>query len=340
MTAGQLGLLVILGPDRPDIDQPGVRRGLERFSELTSGAGGGIEVRWVDSTQPEDETIAACKDAIAVIPEDLAINTEMVRQMPKLRLIQCLSAGTEWLDRGALAELRVKVANNYGANAPAVAEHTIALMMMLYRQMDRQIASAQAGRWMDDAQDHQDKFHTLVGKTIGIVGLGRVGSNVARRLAGWGCKEVVYHDILTFSPETERELNVQRVGPDELLAISDIVTLHVPLDRATEAMISTSELKAMKPTALLINASRGRVVDEPALIAALRDGEIFGAGLDVTEVEPIPTDSPLLDLPNVIVTPHLAARAIESWIAATQFAMDNVYRPARREEPLSIVEPV
>jgi len=339
MADGQLGLLVIVGPDRPDIDQPGVKRGLERFRELTGRAGGAVAVRWVDSSRPEDEVAAACEDAIAIVPEDLAISTEMVRRMPNLKLIQCLSAGTEWLDRGALAGLGIKVANNNGANAPAVAEHAIALMIMLYRQMDRQLDSVRAGRWMDGAQDQQDKFSTLVGKTVGIVGLGHIGSNVACRLAGWGCKEVVYNDILPFSPERERRLNVRRVGLDELLAISDIVTLHTPLDRTTQAMISTPQFEAMKSTALLINTSRGRVVDEAALVKTLQEGEIFGAGLDVTEVEPIPADSPLLHLPNVIVTPHLATRAIESWLAATRFAMDNVYRLARGKELQAIVAP-
>jgi len=340
MADGQLGLLVVLGPDRPDIDQPGVKRGVERYRELIEEAGGGLAVKWVDSSRTEDEIVAGCADTIAIITEDLALSTEMVRRMPKLKLIQCLSAGTEWLDRGALAGLGVKVANNNGANAPAVAEHAIALMIMLYRQMDRQLDSVRAGRWMDGAQDHQDKFHTLVGKTVGIVGLGHIGSNVARRLAGWGCREVVYTDVLSFPLERERELNVRRVGLDELLAISDVVTLHAPLDRTTEGMISTAQLEAMKPTALLVNTSRGRVVDEAALIEALRRGEIFGAGLDVTEVEPIPPDSPLLELPNVIVTPHLATRAIESWLDATRFAMDNVFRLARGEEPQAIVAPV
>ena len=340
MADGQLGLMVVLGPDVPDIDQPGVRRGLERYTELTAEAGGGVAVKWVDSSLPEDEVVAACRDAIAIVPEDGAFSTEMARRMPNLKLIQCLSAGTEWLDRGALAEMGVIVANNGGANAQAVAEHAIALMIIVYRQLDRQLRSVRAGQWMDGAHDSQDKFHTLVGKTVGIVGLGRIGSNVARRLAGWGCTEVVYNDILSFPSARERELGVRRVGLDELLAISDIVTLHVPLDRTTLRMISTPQFDAMKPAALLINTCRGRVVDEAALIEALRQGKIFGAGLDVTEVEPIPADSPLLDLPNVIVTPHLATRAIESWLEATRFAMDNIYRLARGEKLQSIVDPV
>ena len=340
MADGELRLMVVLGPDVPDIDQPGVKRGLERFTELTTEAGGGVAVQWVDSSLPEDEVVAACRDAIAIVPEDGAISTDMARRMPNLKLIQCLSAGTEWLDRGALAEMGVMVANNGGANAQAVAEHAIALMIMVYRQLDRQLCSVRAGRWMDGAHDSQEKFHTLVGKTVGIVGLGHIGSNVARRLGGWACAEVVYNDVLSFPKERERELNVRRVGLRELLAISDIVTLHVPLDRTTLRMISTSQFDAMKPAALLINTSRGRVVDEAALIGALQEGNIFGAGLDVTEVEPIPADSPLLDLPCVVVTPHLATRAIESWLAATQFAMDNVYRLARGEEPQSVVDPV
>jgi len=333
-------LVVVLGPDRPDIDQPGVKRGLARYEELTAGPESEIAVKWVDSTLPLDDVAAACHDAVAIIPEDLAVTTEMAARMPNLKLIQCLSAGTEWLDRGALAEMGVRVANNYGANAVAVAEHAIALMMMLYRRLDWQLDSVRAGTWMDGAQGDQDSFHTLVDKTIGIVGLGHIGSNVARRLVGWGCTEVVYNDILAFPKEREAELQVRRIELDELLAVSDVVTLHTPLDRTTRRMISTAQLETMKTTALLINTSRGGVVDEPALIDALRDGTIFGAGLDVTEVEPIPADSPLLELPNVIITPHLATRAIESWLVATRFAIDNVSRLVRGEEPLAIVAPV
>ncbi len=329
--------VVVLGPtdDR-------TASAVQRFEELAAAAGGDVEIKFVDSTLDSDQIVAECQDAVAIIPSAVrALTTEMIGQMPNLKLVQVTSAGTDWLDKPAVYELGVRIANNGGGNRVAVSEHTIMLMVASYRRLEHQIRNARAGTWLGAAQmpGAAEDYHTLEEKTVGIVGLGRIGKAVAKRLRGWDC-EIVYSDVIDIEPENEQELNATELPFDELLAVSDVVTLHVPLEPTTRHMMSTREFGLMKNTAILINACRGPVVDEAALVQALKDGEIMGAGLDVLEEEPTPVDNPLFDFENVVVTPHLASRAIESMYTSTEFAIANVGRVARGEEPESIVLPV
>lgn len=325
---------VILGPKTPgsEVRMKECQAVADNFNEL--------ELRYVDSELPEDQLLDALKDAIAIMPAGARKFTpEMIEKLPNLRLIQTFSAGTDYLDKTMLAEAGVDVANNGGANAVAVSEHAIALMFAVNRKLDMQIDSVKAGTWMAGVEGERTDFHTLVGKRVGIVGLGRIGSRVAKRLAGWEC-ELVYFDPFQHDAEYVAAAGAKRIELDELLSTSDIITLHVPLDRVTRHMISDSELAQMKDTAILINTCRGPVVDEAALIRALNAKQIFAAGLDVTEIEPIETDNPLLNMSNVVLTPHLATRAIESEYNAAEYAVTNVARLARGEKPDWIVAPV
>ena len=298
-----------------------------------------VTFKLVDAAQSDEAIVAACQGAAVLIALDRVETVELARNIPGLKLIQTFSAGTERLDKALLLNLGVQVANNGGANAVCVAEHAMWLILTILHKFDRQIASLRAGRWAADVTGEREEFRTLVDKRIGIVGLGRIGSRVAKRLAGWEC-DVVYHDVAEFDTDYERSAGARRIPLDELLATSDVVTLHVPLDRLTRHMISDAEFEAMKRTAVLINTCRGPAVDEAALIRALQSGEIFGAGLDVTEVEPIDPDNTLLSLPNVVITPHQGARAIESERNATLNAVENAERIAQGKEPLWVVHPV
>lgn len=327
-------IAVILGPKSPGSE---VRM---RECQAVADKFDGLELKFVDSEQPEEQILDALKDAIAIMPAGARQFTpQMIEKLPKLRLIQTFSAGTDYLDKTMLAEAGVDVANNGGANAVAVAEHAIALMFAVNRKLDMQIESVKAGTWMAGVTGDRTDFHTLVGKRVGIVGLGRIGSRVAKRLAGWEC-ELVYSDVVEHDADYVAATGAKRVELDELLSTSDIVTLHVPLDRVTRHMISDRELSLMKETAILINTCRGPVVDEAALIRALDSKKIFAGGLDVTEIEPVEMDNPLLKMSNVVVTPHLATRAIESEYNAAKYAITNVARLARGERPEWIVPPV
>ncbi|MBT3942038.1 MAG: lactate dehydrogenase [Chloroflexi bacterium] len=328
-------LVAVIGPN-----DDRTQKVLARYEMLAQQHGGDVEVRFIDNASGDESILEQAKDAIALIPAGPhAVTTELALKLPNLRLVQTTSAGTDYLDKTALGESGVLVANNGGGNSVAVAEHAIALMISVYRKMDLQLTSTRAGTWMAGVTGEEGEYHNLVNKTVGVVGLGRIGSRVARRLRGWEC-EVIYSDVVSIPEEVEKDSRARKVELDELLSTSDLITLHVPLDRSTHHMISTREFEMMKSTAILINACRGPVVDEAALTIALESGQIFGAGLDVTEQEPTPPDNPLLTMDNVVVTPHLASLAEESGIRSTDFAIANVSRLARGEEPESIVHAV
>ena len=314
----------------------GDARQLETFRRL---APEGVEVVWVDVSQPLDQQAAQLQDAVAVIAAPSAFPVDLALRCPNLKLIQTVSAGTNMIDIAALQELGIQVANNGGGNAVAVSEHTIALMVSVYRKMHLQFQAVKNRQWAGDIRTAWiSGAYELTDKTVGIVGFGRIGQRVARRLQGWDCK-LIYHDVVDFPPALEQELHITRVGGlDDLLRTADIVTLHVPLTRKTRGMISDREFNMMKPTAVLINACRGPVVDEAALIRAIQAKKILAAGLDVLEEEPTPVNNPLLDMDNVLITPHLAAFTQESYEKQSAFAVQNTARVARGEEPESVVD--
>ena len=299
----------------------------------------GVEVGWVDSSLPLDEQAPLLADAQAAIVAGAPVTVEVARVAPNLKLVQTTSAGTDTLDKTALGEMGIRVSNNGGGNAVAVAEHTIALLVSTIRKMQLQFNAVKRGEWAADIRrEWFSQANEIQGKTVGIVGLGRIGSRVARRLQGWEC-DIIYTDVVDPEPGIEDELNLRRVSLDELLQESDIITLHVPLGTQTRHMISDREFGLMKPTVVFINACRGPVVDEAALIRALEAGEIAQAGLDVLEEEPTPPDNPLLHMDNVLVTPHLASFTQESGEKSRTFAVYNSARVANGEEPESVVLP-
>ena len=297
-----------------------------------------VVVVLVDTSLPLEQQAPQLKEADIIIPFRARVTMDVVKRCPRLKLIQVTSAGTDNLDKPALAEMGIRVANNGGGNAVAVAEHTIMMMVMAYRKAGQQILDTLGGRWSERIRGKYDlhEFHELTDKTVGIIGLGRIGQRVAARLQGWECK-LLYYDILTFPRELERKLHVKRVELDELVKTSDVITLHVPLTARTRGMISQREFRMMKPDAILVNACRGPVVDEKALYEALVSHRILGAGIDVTEEEPTPTDNPHFKLDNVVVTPHVAGLSVESRWKSLGFAVENATRMARGEEPTSLV---
>ena len=327
-------LAIVLGPFNQESEI--------RFREIKEAADsiGGIDLRFVDSNQSFKSIMDQCRGAIVILPHGRYPElTKLAENLGSLKLIQTFSAGTDWLDKPQLSEMGIDVANNGGANAVAVAEHAIGLIFALYRKLDMQINSVKSGKWDSGIEGERTEFHTLVGKRIGIIGLGRIGSRVAKRLSGWEC-EIVYHDLIDFDQDYLGNSDTQFLSLDDLLSTSDVITLHVPLDRVTKHLISENEFTIMKKTSILINTCRGPVVDENALINALQSNQIFGAGLDVTETEPIDPNNPLLNMKNVIVTPHLATRAIESELNAASFTMMNTARVIRGKTADWLVKPV
>ncbi len=308
-------------------------REMEEIREL---APAGADAQWIDPSQGVEEMAALMQDTVVIFGD---ASVELARRCPNLKLVQVASAGTDRLDVAGLAEIGILVSNGGGQNAASVSEHAIVLMVSVYRKLHLQLASLKAGTWSEGfGEERRRASRELSMQTVGIVGLGHIGQNVAQRLKGWGSR-LLYCDAVARPSDLEERLGVTRVSQGELLAESDVVTLHVPLLDSTRGMISDAELDAMKPTAILINTCRGPVVDEAALIRGLRAGKIAGAGLDVLEEEPTPSDNPLLDMENVAATPHMASFTQESWDKSRRFALENAVRVVNGEEPLSVVSP-
>ena len=287
-----------------------------------------LDITVVEPGLSEEEKIQICKDADAIISSD--VSTNVLRQCPNVKLIQTLSAGYDRLDLEAILEMGVPVANNGGANAISVSEHTIALIINLGKRFMLQWdSSTKQRRWRGNL--YQTELSELTDKTVGIVGLGRIGKHVAKRLTGFDT-HTIYYDIVDIPYDVQQELKAEPVPFDDLLRTSDIVSMHVPLTRRTRGMMSDREFEIMKPTAYLINACRGPVVDEAALYRALQDRQIAGAGLDVLELEPTPAENPLFDLDNVIITPHMAGQSQETALRAANFAYRNIIRVLSGEE--------
>lgn len=257
------------------------------------------------------------------------------RAAPRLRLAQLFSAGYNHVDLEAARRAGVPVANNGGANSRAVAEHTILLMLAVYRKLVPQHEMTAGGRWRGNTP--MPTFYEMYGKTLGIIGFGTIGKRVARIAAGGFDMAIQYNDTVRLAEHEEDLLNVRYRLLPELLRTSDIITLHVPLTGLTRNMIGSAELAQMQPHAVLINCSRGPVIDFPALHDALSNGRIAGAGLDVFPQEPPSPSEPVLSLDNVVLTPHLAGASHETRVKQTRNAFDNVLRVARGERPLWVV---
>jgi len=252
----------------------------------------------------------------------------------KAKLMQILSAGYDRLNVPELAEAGIPLATNGGANAPTVAEHTLLLILSLYRKLPLHHAALKSGKWLG----HQEVLglNELRGKQVGIVGFGKIGQEVARMVNGF-LANVVYYDVFKASNEVEQTLNAKRLELDALLRTSDIVTLHTPLTESSRGLINSKSLQSMKRNAILINTARGAAVVEKDLIDALDKGIIAGAGLDVFEKEPL-GDSPLLSFENVVLTPHTAGSTVDTWWRRLDFAFENIQRVSRGEDPTFIVE--
>lgn len=255
--------------------------------------------------------------------------------LANVKLIQLLSAGYDGVDLERLKKSGIPLANNGGANSYAVAEHAILLMLAVYRRLPALDRIVRAGEWKSSKLGEEQE-HELAGKTVGIVGAGMIGRTLARRLSGFEVK-LVYHDPVRLDAAEEARLALSYRTLEDLLRESDVITLHAPYNDATRHLIRDRTIQLMKREAILINTARGELVDDDALYRALRDGRVWGAGLDAFYPEPPDPKNPLLTLPNVVLSPHAAGPTWESWPKRFGNAYANVERVARGEPPLWVV---
>lgn len=271
---------------------------------------------------PEDESDGALRallpEADAIVAHRRPVDAGLIAAAPRLRLIQRYGARPEGVDLGAARRAGVHVGLTPLRGCIAVAELAVTLMLALSKNLVKAHAATVGGAYrargvepiLTDQRRHSFQWMQLpgllelYGRTVGIIGYGEIGGEIGRRARALGM-EVLYNRRRRLPPELEAHEGARYAERDELLRASDVVVLATPLTPETERMIGARELGLMRPTAFLVNICRGGVVDEPALVSALRDGRIAGAGLDVFLYEPIPHDHPLLACDNVILTPHI-----------------------------------
>lgn len=295
----------------------------------------GFRTVLVEGKTPVSAQVEAVRDADFIMVYRARLRDDVLQAARKTRLVQLLSAGYDNMNLRLMRELEVPCANNGGANSWAVADHAVLLMLALYKQLIPADQATREGRW--NAPISGTNTFEMANKLVGIIGIGNIGRQVARRVQAFDAK-AQYYDKFPLSPERERELKLTRVSLDELFRTSDIITCHTPLTPETRRLVSRERIALMKPTAILVNTSRGPVVDEAALIEALQQGRIAGAGLDVFEKEPVDPNNPLLKLKNVVVTPHSAGTTWDTWFRRAEFAYMNMKRVWEGQPPLAVAQ--
>ncbi len=276
----------------------------------------------------EEHRCAIIAEADYAITGQVEVTGTVLRAARRLKLLHKWGVGLDNIDLETAKACGIAVARTTGSNAMAVAEHTMGLILAALRNIGYGHAELREGRWAGGVMPQEARL--LSGKTVGIVGFGAIGRSVARMLAGFGCT-ILYNKPHPLPPAEEQALGVAHATVPEMLAKADVLSLHCPLVPETANLIDARALAAMKPSAVLVNVARGGVVDETALVEALRNRTIHAAAVDVYEIEPVPADHPLLKLPNAVVTPHLAAGAADNFVPTVTRMFDNMRRFGRGE---------
>jgi phosphoglycerate dehydrogenase-like enzyme len=265
------------------------------------------------------------------------ITLEILAALPRLKFVISPYVGYDKVNLAAATEAGVLFANTQTeSNTAGMAEAGLTLMLAAAKRLPQRSARLRDGGWRDDGSENATLFH---GSTVGIVGFGAIGQSLARHLGGWGTRLLVH--TRTPRPEVARELGVELVDLRTLLAESDVVTLHVPLEPGTRHLIGEAELRQMKANAILVNTARGAVVDQDALIRAINEDWIRGAALDVYDPEPLPEDHPLraLDPARVLMTPHSMSNTPAGRRGTQREVVDNILNAANGKAPRTSLNP-
>lgn len=254
-------------------------------------------------TNEQSEHLEMVRHADVLMAAGTFITAEMIAQAPRLKLIQKWGIGVDKIDLEAAKGAGVTVAITAGATSIPVSEHTLMLILATSRRLPLAHRSLQEGKWI--ASELRTVCAKLDGKTVGLFGFGNIARFVAKRLGGFDVN-IIYHSRTRLDPAIEKQLNVQYVDFDTLLSQSDILSLHAPLTEHTKHLFNAQTFGKMKRGAMLINTARGELIDETALMDALRSGQLSSAGLDTFEGEPPRADHPLLHMDQVVATPHSA----------------------------------
>jgi glyoxylate reductase len=266
------------------------------------------------------DQVRDCEGLISLLTD--RVDDELLAAAPKLRVVSNFAVGVNNIDLAAAARRGVRVGNTPGVLTEATADIAVTLLLAAARRLGESATDAKAGRWKTWdplgwlGQD-------LVGRTLGIVGMGRIGFATAKCLHhGWGMR--VLYTARTPKPDADRDLRATCVDLDTLLGESDFVSVHTDLNPETRGLFGAKQFGTMKRTAVFVNTARGPVVDQAALAAALRNGTIFAAGLDVTDPEPLPPDHELFKLPNCVIAPHIASATVHARNEMARICAENL----------------
>jgi D-3-phosphoglycerate dehydrogenase len=281
----------------------------------------------------EDEVIQQTSDADYVITQFAPLTARTIQAMQRARIIVRYGIGVDNVDLAAAKERGIPVCNVPDYCIDEVADHTLALLLAVTRQIASVSATIHAGGWAPNLP--LEAYRTLRDQTTGVVGCGRIGREVIHRLAPFKTRILAYDPLLT--DEGARALGCEKVSLAELIAASDIISLHCPSTPETQKMINARSLASMKDGVILVNMARGTLVDTPALIDALQSGKVAGAGLDVTDPEPLSADSPLRSMSNVVITSHIASASVKAVAALRSGVALAVARAIRGEKLVNCV---
>ena len=300
---------------------------------VLSKAHPGMNVVSAPLSMDDGEKVKLVEDADFLMVWPARLSDAVLRAATKCKLVQVLSAGYDQLNLTLAGELGIPVANNGGANSVAVAEHTVMLILACYRRMFHYATLVKGGGWRPVEDRSVDVFE-LEGKTVGLIGMGNIAQQVAKRLRAFDVTLQYFDRYRPLTPAQQEALGVKEVSLEELLQTSDVVSIHVPLTPETRGIVSKAQLEMMKPTSIIVNTSRGGIIDEVALAEALNAGTIAAAGLDVLEHEPPDPADPILKLDNAIITPHNAGPTLESIPKRAANGFANIQRVLNGEPPM------
>lgn len=272
-----------------------------------------------------DEVIEFIADAEVLVTQLAPLSAGMMAQLPQLRFVAVSRGGPVNIDMAAARECKIMVVNTPGRNASAVAEFTIGAILAETRLIRVGHEALRAGEWRGDLYRADRAGRELNEMTVGVVGYGNIGTKVVKLLLAFGCKVLVCDPYVQLSAD-DRRAGVAHVGLDELLSHCDVVTLHPRVTEETRGMFDAAAFAAMKPGAVFVNTARGPLVDYDALHDALVSGQLGSAMLETFAIEPVPADWPLLQLPNVTLTPHIAGASVRTVTFAAEQAAEEVRR--------------
>jgi phosphoglycerate dehydrogenase-like enzyme len=307
----------------------------ELYAVIREEAPPGLTPEFIETDDPA-EPPAKLARADFVLVADWALGAADIEAAPRLRMVQHQGVGYERIDTAALAARKIPLCLCPAGTATGVGEHTMTLILAVLKQVVVAHNALVQGRWLQWTL--RPMTRDLEGKTLGLIGFGRTGRATAQRALGFGVRLLACDPYITLSAEERaRYGGIELVPRERLLRESDVVVCHVPLTAETRHLVNRDFLERMKPTAYLVNISRGDVVDQDALVDALRARRIAGAGLDVFTPEPLSPGHPLTTLDNVVLTPHVGAGTLDAFRTKMRFALGNIRRVVDGEPPLERV---